>query len=253
MIGQLLRRVRGGEAAAGPPPTARTPFSYGEAIAFLGTRGVSEEDVWKGTIPEDQFPVVAEAVRTHLPPRPLRALHIGNYLGLSLAALSDIVIEHDPKSVVVSIDPNLPHHGVHDPQSHVLALLDRFGMAGNNVVICGYSMERVENRTQVGTFADQPAGVDTLESLERLGHRFDLAFIDGNHGRDYVRGELAVLVRLLSEGGLVVLDDVFNEHVELPELYEEVLADDRWPFEKAGENERLGILRVGPTSPAKGP
>lgn len=240
MIDRLLRRVRGKKA---PASTPRRSFSYEEAVALLAGRGVDESIITLGSVSEGSFASVAEAVARHGPARPLRALHIGNFLGLSLAALSDIVVRHDSRSVIVSVDPNLRHHGIDDPQSHVMALLDHFGLQGNNVVICAYSMQRVENRTHVGTFADQPAGEHALANLERLGQRFDIAMVDGNHDANYVRGELETLARILDEGALLVLDDVANDHTQLPALFEEVVADGSWPFEEAGRDGRLGILR----------
>ena len=218
-------------------------FSSEEAIALLVQRGVAEEAVRLGSIPETSMRRVRRTVQRSCPRRPLRALHVGNFVGVSLAALSDVVVSHDPGSVVVSIDPNLPHLGVEDPQGHVLTLLDHFGLQESNVVICGYSLHRSPNETRAGSFADQPAGEGTLLSLERLGQRFDLALIDGNHDADYVRSELDVLVRLLSDNGLLILDDVFNEHTDLPELFEGLVTGERWPLEELARDERLGILR----------
>ena len=217
-------------------------FSYAEALAFLIERGVDEEAVHIGTIHEDSVSFLRKAVATHCERRPLRALHVGNFVGVSLAALSDVVIRHHPESVLVSVDPNLPHLGTEDPQSHVLALLDHFGLQRNNIVIPGYSLHRVANRTQAGTFADEPAGEHTLENLERLGVRFDLALIDGNHDLEYVRGELELLVRLLPGEALLMLDDIANEHTRIPELFEEVVAG-RWPFEQVDRDRRIGVLR----------
>jgi hypothetical protein len=186
---------------------------------------------------------VAETVAREAPRRPLRVLHVGNFVGVSLAGVSDIVTRHDPQSVVVSIDPNLAHLDVEDPQSHTLALLDHFGLQRNNLVICGYSLERTANETKAGTFPDTPACEHALESLERLGQRFDLALIDGNHLAPYLRRELDLLVRMVSEAGLLVLDDVTDHFPDVQDLVEAIAADASWPLEKIGQDDRLGILR----------
>ena len=196
-----------------------------------------------GSIPQASYAFVRKMVRKHCPQRPLRVLHVGNFVGVSLAGLSSVVVSHDPDSVVVSIDPNLSHLGVDDSQSHVLALLDHFGLQDSNLVICGYSLDRSTNETQAGTFADHPAGEHTLGSLAALGAQFDLALIDGNHDGDYVRRELDALMPLLPEGALLILDDVANEHTDLPQLYAELLSGGHLPLRAVGNDKRLGILR----------
>ena len=218
-------------------------FSFEEAVAVLVRRGVEEDLIRLSSIGEGSLRFVAETVTREAPRRPLRVLHVGNFVGVSLAGVSDIVARHDPQSVVVSIDPNLAHLDVENPQSHALALLDHFGLQRSNVVICGYSLERTANETKVGTFPDTPACEHTLESLERLDQRFDLALIDGNHQAPYLRRELDVLIRMLSEGGLLVLDDVTAHFPDVRELFEAIAADASWPLEKIGQDERLGILR----------
>ncbi|HYH59530.1 MAG TPA: class I SAM-dependent methyltransferase [Thermoleophilaceae bacterium] len=223
--------------------TLRRPFDFEGAVAFLVGRGVEEPTIRLGAIGAESMSFARATITRHCPGRPLRVLHVGNFVGMSLAALSDIAVSHDPGSVVVSIDPNLDHLGVTDPQQHVLALLDHFGLERNNLVICGYSLNRVANETSAGTFADKPACDGTLASLERLGQRFDVALVDGNHDRDYVRRELEVLIGLLDDEGLLILDDISNVHTKLPELFEEVLGDDRWPLELVDRDERLGVLR----------
>ena len=219
------------------------PFSFDDAVALLVSRGVDEDTVRLASIAEPSLSFARAAIARHSPQRPLRALHVGNFVGVSLAALSDILVSRDPGSVVVSIDPNLHHHGVQDPQQHALALLDHFGLQHGNLVICGYSLHRTANKTNVGTFADRPACEGTLLSLERLGQRFDLAMIDGNHDADYVRGELELIIRLLGDGALLLLDDVFNPHTKIPELFEEIVNGGQWPLEEIDRDERVAVLR----------
>lgn len=236
----LVQRMRSRRRAPGlvvrPVAGARTPrpFAYEDAVSLLVARGVDEDVVRLGSIGARSLAFAAEAIGKHAPPGPLRVLHVGNFVGLSLAALSDVVVRHDPGSVVVSIDPNRTHLGVEDPQSHVLALLNEFGLQRGNVVVCGYTFE--------GS-ADGPAGEDTLPDLERLGQRFDLAVIDGNHDTAYLRRELEVVVRMLEDGGLLILDDVSHAYQGIRELFDELVAGDAWPLRKVGRDERLGVLR----------
>jgi hypothetical protein len=229
--------------ASAPPGVSPRPFSFEEAVALLISRGLNEEAIRLSSIPERHLQFAGAAIARNCPRRPLRALHVGNFVGVSLAALSGIVIQHDPGSLVVSVDPNLPHLGVHSPQDHVLALLAHFGMQRNNVMICGYSLHRTDNKTKLGTIAASPACEQTLENLERLGHQFDLALIDGNHSADYLSGELAVLVRLLPGGALLILDDVSRSYPHIQDLFREVAASPAWPFEKVAHDGNIGILR----------
>ena len=104
----------------------------------------------------------------------------------------------------MSIDPNQSPLGVDHPQDHVVAL---------------------------------------RESLERLGQRFDVALIDGSHDPAYLRRELVVIVRLLEEGGLLMLDDVSTAYPEVRVVFDELVDRPEWPLEKVGRDERLGVLR----------
>ena len=247
----LARRI-GPLRSRGPAPAiepardgAMRPFDYEDAVSFLATQGLDEQAVRIGSIPAPSLGLVAAAVAAHLPRRPLRVLHVGNFVGVSLAAVSDIVLRHDPESTVVSVDPNLTPLGVDHPQDRTVALLSHFGLQRSNLVICGYSLERAEPHTATPGFgAAEPAGEETLTSLERLGLRFDLMLIDGNHDSGYLRRELDALVRLSEPGALLVVDDVSHVYKEVRRLFQDVAADDAWPVEEVERNERLGILRV---------
>lgn len=85
----------------------------------------------------------AAIVREHVPAsEPIRALQIGNFVGVSLSYVSATLRALHPDSVVVSMDPNITHRAIADPQSHVLALLGHFDLLRNNAVVTGYSLEQ---------------------------------------------------------------------------------------------------------------
>ena len=232
-------------------PTRDAPrFSYDEAVDVLVRRGVDAESVRIGSMPPSAVQFAEDAIARHAPARPLRVLHVGNYVGVSLAALTDTVVRHDAGSVVVSVDPNLPHLGVTDPQRHVLALLTHFGLQRNNVVVCGYSGEKAVVATPAGMSPAEPAGEMTLASLGRLGVRFDVALIDGNHDVGYLRRELDTLLPLMEEGGLLMLDDVSHVYREVRALFDEIAVDPSWPLESLGSDGRLGVLRRTPHAAA---
>jgi hypothetical protein len=231
------------QAAEAYPGVSRRPFSFEEAVALLISRGLDEEVIRLSSIPETHLRFAGAAIARNCPRRALRALHVGNFVGVSLAALSDIVLQHHRGSLVVSVDPNLPHLGIDNPQDHVLALLAQFGMLSNNVVICGYSLHLTDNKTKLGTIEASLACEQTLENLERLGLQFDLALIDGNHAEDYLRAELSVLVRLLPAGALLILDDASKWYPHIQDLFREAAASPAWPFEKVTHDGTIGILR----------
>ena len=226
-VARLVRRAE-------PPVRSSRQFDYEDAVALLIARGVDEEIVRVASIGRSSMRFVASLVERNSPRRPLRALHVGNFVGVSLAALSDVLARHDRDSVIVSVDPNLTHLGVEDPQSHALALLAEFGLERGNVVVCGYSLEAT---------GAAPGGEEVLPGLERAGARFDLALIDGNHDSAYLRREVEVLARLLEPAALLFLDDVSPAYPDVRALFEELAADADGPFENVARDERLGVLR----------
>jgi len=236
----LVQRYRARHRAAAfltrhaPPREGSRPFDYEAAVALLAGRGLDEDVVRLGSITDRSMRFLAEQVAAHAPAGPVRSLHVGNFVGVSLAALADTLATHHPDSLVVSVDPNLTHLGVDHPQDHVLALLTEFGLQHRTVVISGYTLEGSANKA---------AGEDTLGNLANLGARFGLALIDGNHDADYLRRELDVLVRMLDEGALLVLDDVSYAYPAVMDLFDELAEDDAWPLAEVARDDRLGVLR----------
>ncbi len=203
-------------------------------------------------MPADSLTFVRRLLVPELEKRrgPVQALHVGNFVGVSLAAFSSAALEAHPGSLVVSIDPNVPHHGIDDPQSHVLALLAHFGLERANLVVTGYSLERtpsVDAWLASGSdphhaWPEERATEDVLPNLERLGARFDAALVDGSHIGENVRRELEILARIVRPGGLVLLDDVADSWVELRDLYADGATHDLG-FEQVDHDGRVGVLR----------
>ena len=52
-----------------------------------------------------------------------------------------------------------------------------------------------------------------------------------------------MIVRLLEEGGLLMLDDVSTAYPEVRVVFDELVDRPEWPLEKVGRDERLGVLR----------
>ena len=231
------RRIKARLVPKTPPRETRVE----EAIRFLVGRGLNESEVREGSMPEASLAYVAEKILDRLPSdRPVRALHVGNFVGVSLCYVSWLIRERHPDSLVVSIDPNIPHRGIEDPQSHAFALLDHFQLLSCNLIITGYTVDREEV-----TSADYSRGIaceNVLTGLEKLaGASFDLVLIDGSHEESYLSREIAAIRRLLADNGIVVFDDV-TAWPGVAEVFRQTAQDDSWT--QLGENGRVGILQL---------
>jgi hypothetical protein len=232
------------------PVNARA-FDYEEAVDLLVSMGCDEEAIRSGSIQDDSLRFVRQTITQRLAgSAPLKALHVGNFVGLSLASLTGTLIERDPDSTVVSVDPNLMHGGIEQTQACALAVLAHFGLQRNSLLICGYSLERVPGNDGIRGIDSDPltasaaACEDTLVSLARIGARFDVVLMDGHHDAEYLRRELTHVQAMLAEGGLLFLDDVSTIWKGIRELFRELSDNDSsWPFEQIGYNGRVGALR----------
>lgn len=212
---------------ASPPARPASGFDYEAALRFLvEERGLNEEQVRLGSMPEELLGSCVEAMSAALAPdRPLAILQVGNFVGLSVAFLSAFARGWHEDSVVVSIDPAISHRGVERPDDDVIALLNRFGLQDANVIVRGFSLARnmgddfgyvlsddVANHARgdpFRRFQRADSGERALPNLARIAPgRFDVVLIDGNHEGDYVRAEIAEVDRLLAPGGQLVIDDV---------------------------------------------
>lgn len=225
------------------------PFQYESLIDFHVSRGLSRANVVEGSIPAASLSFIRDVLRESVEQTPLHGLHIGNYVGVSLAYIAATLRSLHPDSRTVAIDPNLPHRGTVNPQSHVAALLRACGLQGDIVLAAGYSgVKSVSNDGVIfagyDPFAnhDEEAGVENvLRSLSLLyPRRFGFAILDGNHDARYLRTELDFIARLLAPKSLVVLDDVDDAWLEIKEVYQSI-GDSR--FEAISTDGRVGILR----------
>lgn len=255
------RRERLRETEAEANSARALEFDYELAVDALIEDGVSELHVREGSMPRASLDFVAAQLREHLGEGPPLALHVGNFVGLSLAHLTATLRAHHPEALVVSVDPAVPHRGVQAPDRVALRLLDRFGLTANSLVISGFS--RGKNwrddglvlpdegpATAVAADVAQAAmAVDAaceyvLANLGRvLPARFDAVVLDGNHEAGYLREELAEAAALLREGGILVVDDVGDEFwTELGAVFDE-LADGGHGYVRVDDDGRVGILK----------
>jgi hypothetical protein len=248
------------EALPPAPAGAPRPFDGDEAISALVARGLNEDNVRAGSIGTAHLRFLDRAIHEHLRTEPPHhALHVGNFVGISLAALTYSLLEVSDESdpVVVSIDPNIPHNDIADPQTATLALLSYFGYQRHNVVICGYSLEKTLGNDGVPSDLYDPTKVhagevaceNVLLSLAELELPLDVVLIDGTHNAAYLRRELQTILPLLRPGGLLILDDVTDVWVGIRKLFGELGAPDSpWPLEVVDHDGRLGILQRLPAA-----
>lgn len=251
---QHLERMAAGEGGS-------RGFDYEVAVAALVDEGLSELQIREGSMPEDCLRWALDLVNRELSmDGPPLAVHVGNFVGLSLACFTQALRDLHDQALVLSVDPGVPHRGVEAPQRHTLHLLERFGLQRNSLVITGYSHAKNPRDDGLvwgadGSFsfanpararealAADAACEAVLPSLARLLEgRCDLVVSDGNHDADYLLRELQAIDRLLRPGGILILDDV-GEGLwpGITDVFHELAGGSG--FDKLGDNGRVGVLR----------
>lgn len=242
----------------GHSPAVQPDFSYEDIVRFLRQRGLEETQIREGSIPSDSLRYITSFLPDLAAPhQSIRGLHIGNFLGVSLASVTSAAANIHPDAVVVAIDPNLEHRGISHPQDHVCALLTHGGIAANAILCCGFSDEKnvandgrnyLENYRLMtseeiaAALRQQHAPDSVILQLQRLNAGpFDFALIDGNHESTYVRQELQRLHPLMKPGGLIFMDDASEGWPMLKQVFETSDSDRYQCLESDG---RIGVLKV---------
>lgn len=237
---------------------AKKAFSHTDLLDFLEARGLDRDQVRQGSIPEPSLAFLASILKEkHDGQEIIRGLHVGNFLGVSLAYLTNTAIEVHANSVVVAIDPNLEHRGIMHPQDHVCALLEHLGLSENVLLCCGFSHAKnvgndgrnylencrfleSEEIAQKITKEHAPHGV--FDNLKKLAQTpFDFALIDGNHESVYVEEELRKLHPLMKKGGHVFMDDISEGWPMLKQVFERSSSK---LFRVSEADGRVGVLEV---------
>jgi hypothetical protein len=235
-------------------PALAPTFDFEAGVRFLASRGLDESQIRAGSIPETSLDFVARKIAAEgWGNRTLIGLHIGNFVGLSLAAFIKMLTVVNSGSLVVAVDPNVPHRGIVSPQDYVLALLTHFGLQSNALVVAGYSERKSVSNDGIvfdgydpaENFLQEAACENVIANLgSALGHCMDVAVVDGNHQASYLRHEVDELARVLRLGGLLVLDDVDKWWPELRDVY---LSLPKSQWEDLGSDGRVALLRLRAT------
>lgn len=226
-------------------------FTHREAVKWLVSTGCQQSEVEAGSMPPGSLDYAWSLIAPHLPAGPVRGLHIGNFVGVSLAFFTHAAAKHHADSFIVSIDPNIPHRGIENPMQKVIGLLEHFGLENNSVLLSGYSLEKnyandglnyeTGEARSTNLYAAQPSCTRQLRHLLALcPGRFDFAMIDGNHDGDYLSGELVIINQLLRPEGMLLLDDVGDGWFEIEQIYDKI---DQRLYRKLGADGRVGLLQ----------
>lgn len=255
------RQERGyqrGRAAISKNSPVTPAIAHSAMIDFVVSRGVDRTQATEGTMPEASLAFLASILQQRSDSsRPVRGMHVGNFLGISLTYLTDIAKKIHPQSLVVAVDPNLEHRGIQHPQDHVCALLDHFDLSGNVLLCCGFSHEKnvsndgrnylenyrlLESAEVEKKIAIEHAPHSVIDHLKQLQvAAFDFALIDGNHESAYVQDELVKIHPLMNKGGLIFMDDVSEGWPMLKQVFE---TSSNTLFRIAEADGRVGVLEV---------
>jgi predicted O-methyltransferase YrrM len=237
---------------------AKKAFSHADLLDYLEARGLDRDQVRQGSIPEPSLAFLASILKEkHDGQEIIRGLHVGNFLGVSLAYLTDAATHIHSSSVIVAVDPNLEHRGITHPQDHVCALLNHLGLSENVLLCCGFSHAKnvgndgrnyLENYRFLETeeiatkIAQEHAPHGVFGNLQKLvSTPFDFALIDGNHESVYVEEELRKIHPLMKRGGYIFMDDISEGWPMLKQVFE---TSSNTLFRIAEADGRVGVLEV---------
>jgi hypothetical protein len=214
----------------------------------------------------DSLDFVGKLLAEHLPAGPPLGLHVGNFVGVSLAHLTAAMRAKHEDALVVSIDPGMPHRGIQAPDRVTLSLLDRFGLTANNLLVTGFTLARnirdegyvisetaplaaISADTAATALEKDAACEQVLPNLARLlPGRFDVAVLDGNHDGDYLREELRHVDVALRPGGLLVIDDIHTSFWAGVRAVFDDLSAEGSGYALVGNDGRVAVLARTPHS-----
>lgn len=229
----------------GPPA-----FDYETTIRLLAERGLNEADVRVNSLVSDNLDFIRNSITDRFDRRPLVGLHIGNFVGVSLAGFADALRNIHQDSTTVAIDPNINVPGFDNPQQHVIGILDHYQLLGSVLLLSSYSFENTDSFENTGRSSALPvdvlpsSGVNALPQLARLGIRFDVALVDGNHTGSTVSREVEWLRGRLNPGAVVFLDDVTDAWQEVQDVFNKISSDTGSGFVAIGHDGRVGALQL---------
>ncbi len=231
--------------------TTAPVFDYEAAFAWLAANGLDENQCRLGSMPLTVLESAWTQIERLRRRGPVRLLHIGNFVGVSLCYFAS-KLDRSQGDLIVSLDPNIEHRGIQQPAAVVTRMAAHFGLGGVILPIQAFSLQA--NPANDGATSDYSRALDPssvraetgfehgLENLAAIAvGQFSAILLDGNHDRAYLNREIDICTRLLAGGGLLLLDDIDAAWENLQALYEKLRLRDG--FEEVDRAERLGVLR----------
>jgi hypothetical protein len=230
--------------------TTAPVFDYESAFAWLAANGLDENQCRLGSMPLTVLESAWTQIERLRRRGPVRLLHIGNFVGVSLCYFAS-KLDRSQGDLIVSLDPNIEHRGIQQPATVVTRMAAHFGLGGVILPIQAFSLQA--NPANDGATSDYSRPLDPsstraergfehgLENLAAIAAgQFSAVLLDGNHDPAYLNREIDICTRLLAGGGLLLLDDIDAAWENLQALYEKLRLRDG--FEEVDRTERLGVL-----------
>lgn len=205
---------------------------YESVIQYLIDQGIPEFHVRQGSVPSGSLDFINKNIFFNLHVKtPLKVLHVGNFVGVSLAYFAEKSLKCNQESVVFAIDPNITHREVDNPQKYVINLLIKCGLQKNVVLITSYSGKKSISNDGIvfGSYNpldkinSEQSCEDAIHNLKKcMSDAFDVVFLDGNHQASYLVAEIQALFPLLRSKAFLILDDVDEHWDELRQVFKNI-------------------------------
>ncbi len=225
---------------------------YNCVISDLVEKGLDEDQVRAGSMPFKSLLAVKNIIDKNFSNSTIIALHVGNFVGVSLAFFTKSILDScKQNSLVISIDPNLTHRGISNPMEYSNYLLGKYNLDKNSLVVCGYSLDKSvsndgenydEKYNPFEKFENENAPQNVLENLWLVRRNFiDLVLIDGNHEVSYLENEINKVSLLMRDTGIIILDDIDPVHwKDLFDLFEKL---DRGQYRVLFTDNRIAVIQ----------
>src|SRR5581483_7115744 len=119
----------------------RASYDYDASIAQLGEWGLDPIQVVRGSMPFASLQFCSTQLANSLDmTQPRVGLQIGNFVGVAACYWLDWLSQQNENSRLISIDPNIFHLGIENPQHYATRLIEQFGLSKYHVLIVGYSL-----------------------------------------------------------------------------------------------------------------
>ncbi len=200
-------------------------------------------------MPRTSLELICITITTRFNHKRLNGIHIGNFVGVSLSYVVNSCRILNKQSLIVAIDPNIPHRGIERPSELCNSVLLRYGLQKNVLFVQGYSLEKSfsndgvdfdNNYNPKDNYSKEFAAENQLEHLLTLSrNNYDFIIIDGNHNAKYLEKEIALAKELLSPEGLVILDDVDQNWPSIEDVFKN---SNSLGFRQILNDGRIGIM-----------